>query len=112
MGKPKVLELTEAQHLELDRGFRLGEKHCFRMRCRTVLLKAEGLSAVKAGVQTEMSFVVRERMGEAIQRRGYRWPQDTFRTWQETHHGLLGRGSCPSCHRAGQAMCEQSQGSM
>ena len=57
MGKPKVLELTEAQHLELDRGFRLGEKHCFRMRCRTVLLKAEGLSAVKAGVQTEMSFV-------------------------------------------------------
>ena len=57
MGKPKVLELTEAQHLELDRGFRLGEKHCFRMRCRAVLLKAEGLSAVKAGVQTEMSFV-------------------------------------------------------
>lgn len=51
------MELTEAQHLELDRGFRLGEKHCFRMRCRTVLLKAEGLSAVKAGVQTEMSFV-------------------------------------------------------
>ncbi len=57
MGKPKVLELTEAQHLELDRGFRLGEKHCFRIRCRAVLLKAEGLSAVKAGVQTEMSFV-------------------------------------------------------
>ena len=57
MGKLKVLELTEAQHLELDRGFRLGEKHCFRMRCRTVFLKAEGLSAVKAGVQTEMSFV-------------------------------------------------------
>ena len=55
---------------------------------------------------------VRERMGKAIQRRGYRWPQDTFRTWQEAHHGLLGRGSCPSCHRAGQAMCEQSQGSM
>lgn len=51
------MELTEAQHLELDRGFRLGEKHCFRIRCRAVLLKAEGLSAVKAGVQTEMSFV-------------------------------------------------------
>lgn len=57
MGKPKVLELTEAQRLELERGFRLGEKHCFRMRCRAVLLKSEGLSAVKAGVQTEMSFV-------------------------------------------------------
>lgn len=57
MRKPKVLELTEAQHLELDRGFRLGEKHCFRMRCRAVLLKSEGLSFVKAGAKTEMSFV-------------------------------------------------------
>ena len=57
MGKPKVLELTEAQRLELERGFRLGEKHCFRMRCRAVLLKAVGLSSAKAGAQTEMSFV-------------------------------------------------------
>ncbi|RRD87449.1 helix-turn-helix domain-containing protein [Bacteroides heparinolyticus] len=57
MGKPKVLELTEAQRLELESGFRLGEKHCFRMRCRAVLLKADGLSSAKAGLQTEMSFV-------------------------------------------------------
>ena len=57
MGKAKVLELTEAQRLELERGFRLGEKHCFRMRCRAVLLKSDGLSAAKAGSQTEMSFV-------------------------------------------------------
>ena len=57
MGKPKVLELTEAQRFELESGFRLGEKHCFRMRCRAVLLKADGLSAAKAGAQTEMSFV-------------------------------------------------------
>ena len=57
MGKPKVLELTEAQRLELERGFCLGEKHCFRMRCRAVLLKADGLSAAKAGAQTEMSLV-------------------------------------------------------
>ena len=57
MGKPKILELTEAQRLELEKGFRLGEKHCFRMRCRAVLLKAGGLSAAKAGAQTDMSFV-------------------------------------------------------
>ena len=57
MGKTKVLELSEAQRLELERGFRKGEKHCFRMRCRAVLLKADGLSAAKAGSQTEMSFV-------------------------------------------------------
>ena len=57
MGKPKVLELTEAQRLELERGFRLGEKHCFRMRYRAVLLKGDGLSSAKAGSQTDMSFV-------------------------------------------------------
>lgn len=57
MGKPKVLELTATQRLELERGFRLGEKHCFRMRCRAVLLKADGLSAAKSGAQTEMSPV-------------------------------------------------------
>ena len=51
------MELPEAQRLELERGFRLGEKHCFHMRCRAVLLKAAGLSAVKAGAQTDMSFV-------------------------------------------------------
>lgn len=51
------MELTEAQRLELDMGFRLGEKHCFRMRCRAVLLKADGLSSSEAGAQTEMSLV-------------------------------------------------------
>ena len=57
MGKPKVLELTEVERLALEKGFRLGEKHCFRMRCRAVLLKADGLSSAAAGVQTEMSQV-------------------------------------------------------
>lgn len=55
MGKPKVLELTEAERLALEKGFRLGEKHCFRMRCRAVLLKADGLSSAAAGAQTKMS---------------------------------------------------------
>lgn len=57
MGKPKVLELTEVERLALEKGFRLGEKHSFRMRCRAVLLKADGLSSVAAGAQTEMSHV-------------------------------------------------------
>lgn len=57
MGKPKVLKLTEVERLALVKGFRLGEKHCFRMRCRAVLLKADGLSSVAAGAQTEMSHV-------------------------------------------------------
>ena len=57
MGKIKKLELTPKQYAELDNGFRNGGSHCFRMRCRAVLLKGKGLSSVKAGEQTEMSFV-------------------------------------------------------
>ena len=31
--------------------------HCFRMRCRAVLLKSSGLSSNQIGLQTEMSHV-------------------------------------------------------
>ena len=57
MGKIKKIELTQEQYAALENGFRNGESHCFRMRCRAVLLKGKGLSSVKAGEQTEMSFV-------------------------------------------------------
>jgi transposase len=57
MGKIKTIELTRVQRLELEYGFRHGTSHCFRMRCRAVLLKSDGLPSVKAGEQTEMSLV-------------------------------------------------------
>jgi transposase len=57
MGKIKKLKLTAIQRQELENGFRNGSTHCFRMRCRAVLLKADGLSSEKAGEQTEMSLV-------------------------------------------------------
>lgn len=57
MGKIKTIELTSVQRLELEHGFRHGTSHCFRMRCRAVLLKSDGLPSVKAGEQTEMSLV-------------------------------------------------------
>jgi transposase len=57
MGKIKKPELTESQRMQLENGFRKGTSHCLRMRCRAVLLKAEGLSSAKAGEQTEMSLV-------------------------------------------------------
>ena len=57
MGKIKTIELTSVQRLELEHGFRHGTSHCFRMRCRAVLLKSDGLSSVKTGEQTEMSLV-------------------------------------------------------
>ena len=57
MEKIKKLELTPKQYAELENGFRNGESHSFRMRCRAVLLQGKGLFSVKAGEQTEMSFV-------------------------------------------------------
>lgn len=53
--KIKILILTESERNSLTQGFRLGESHCFRMRCRAVLLKSEGLSSVQVGEQTEMT---------------------------------------------------------
>ena len=57
MGKIKKLELTAEQYTALEHGFRNGTSHCFRMRCRAVILKGKGQSLAKAGDQTEMSFV-------------------------------------------------------
>jgi transposase len=53
--KIKILTLSESERTELRFGFRTGESHCFRMRCRAVLLKSEGLSSVRVGEETEMS---------------------------------------------------------
>lgn len=53
--KIKILPLTDSDRQELTIGFRNGESHCFRMRCRAVLLKSEGLSSVCIGEQTEMT---------------------------------------------------------
>lgn len=57
MGKIKILILTDTQRLSLEEGFRNGCSHCFRMRCRAVLLKSRGLSSQEIGVQTEMSHI-------------------------------------------------------
>ena len=48
------LELTEAQRRELEKGYRFGEKHCFRMRCLAVLLKSDGMAASKVGERVDM----------------------------------------------------------
>ena len=54
MRKAIRLELSEAQRLELERGYRQGEKNCFRMRCLALLLKASGPSATEVGERTGM----------------------------------------------------------
>ena len=107
MGKVKSIILTDSERLSLETGFRQGLSHCFRMRCRAVLLKSSGLSSKQVGLQTEMSHVsvnfwVKRFMQEGI----------SARPWAQTYHGLYGRGSCPQSHRTGQAEREQSQGSL
>jgi hypothetical protein len=57
MGKIKKPGLPEAQHMQLDHGFRNSTSHYFRMCCRAILLKADSLFSVKAGEQTDMSLM-------------------------------------------------------
>src|SRR3954471_13026416 len=40
--KVKQIGLSEAQQCALERGYKSGDSHCFRQRCKMVLLKEEG----------------------------------------------------------------------
>lgn len=42
MGRVNTLILTTEQQKALENGFKHGASHCFRMRCQSVLLKADG----------------------------------------------------------------------
>lgn len=41
----------------MERGFRKGKSHAFRMRCRAILLKSQGLTSKEVGRQTEMTHI-------------------------------------------------------
>ena len=45
MGKIKTVELTRAQRNELEKGYRAGSSHAFRVRCQMILLKSERRTA-------------------------------------------------------------------
>jgi transposase len=45
MGKTKVVELSAEQRAALEKGYRKGRTHAFRMRCQMVLLKSEHRSS-------------------------------------------------------------------
>lgn len=57
MGKIKELKLTPQQQSALENGYRKGSSHAFRIRCKAVLLKAQGLSSLKIGEQLDMNQV-------------------------------------------------------
>lgn len=59
MGKIKTVELTKAQRTALEKGYREGESHAFRLRCQMILLKSEGrTSAEVAGILGGCEVVV------------------------------------------------------
>ena len=57
IAKIKVIQLTDEQRLQLEEGFRQGKSRAYRMRCRTILLKAKGLTSKEVGVQTEQTHI-------------------------------------------------------
>ena len=50
------LELSEAQHKELEKEYRKGSSHCYRMRCLAVLLRADGMTLEAVGGRTGMGL--------------------------------------------------------
>ena len=57
MGKISKIELSESERIKLNFGFKEGTSHCFRMRCKAVLLKSEGLSSKAIGQIVEMTQI-------------------------------------------------------
>ena len=57
MGKITKIELSESERIKLNFGFKEGSSHCFRMRCKAVLLKSEGLSSEAIGKIVEMTHI-------------------------------------------------------
>src|ERR1051326_6893706 len=47
MGKIKTVELSGAQRTALERGYRTGSSHAFRLRCQMILLKSERRTAAE-----------------------------------------------------------------
>ena len=54
MGKIKEIILSPEQRLLLEKGYREGKSHAFRIRCRAILLKAKGMPSIQIGEQLEM----------------------------------------------------------
>ena len=57
MGKIIKIELSESERIKLNFGYKEGSSHCFRMRCKAVLLKSEGLSSEAIGKIVEMTQI-------------------------------------------------------
>ena len=97
MGKSKLLQLTDAQRLSLEEGFRNGDTHYFRMRCRAVLLKETSLKPRYRITNGDVTYL--QLMDEML--RGVRNQGSTYasQTWVQTYHGLFRRSSRAQSYR-------------
>ena len=57
MGKIKRIELSETERHKLEIGYKEGQTHCYRMRCKVILLKSEGLSSKQIGERVGMTEI-------------------------------------------------------
>jgi transposase len=57
MGRVNTPILTSSQRKELELEFKRDKRHCFRMRCQSILLKSEGRTSKEVGAITGMSNV-------------------------------------------------------
>jgi transposase len=47
MGKIKTIELSRTQRVALEKGYRAGQSHAFRLRCQMILFKSERRTAIE-----------------------------------------------------------------
>lgn len=68
-------------------------------------LKEDSGKAVVLGTQGQP-------LGQTVSRTGYRWSAKQTGTRSQANNGLIGRGSCKTCHRERPAQYHESQGEM
>ena len=71
MGKITKIELSESERIKLNLGFKEGTSHCYRMRCKAVLLKSEGLSSEAIGEIVEMTQISVNNWGKRYLLEGF-----------------------------------------
>ena len=57
MGRVNTPVLVPDVKIELERRFKEDKRHCFRMRCKLILLKAKGMKSKEVGEIIGMNYV-------------------------------------------------------
>src|SRR5262249_47044523 len=70
MGKIRTIELTTEQRVALEKGYRKGKSHAFRIRCHMVLLKSEKRSSSEIAALLNCCEVVINRWLTRFQQHG------------------------------------------